>query len=201
MRRTLITQDQFKLEELSDSAQERAHEKYLQADNSYNWDAEFRDVLKWFESNFPVQRIDWSFSDYNVDYGRCELRPLNYDEIEDFTGQRLATWIWNNYGDELYTGKYFSKHTGGTSYKSRHSKITLDEACPTGYCIGYDLLQPIHDFLKKPDGRDLHELMNDCVLACVESAQRDWEDQNTFERFKENCEANEYIFDEEGNML
>ena len=131
------------------------------------------------------------------------------DHISELTGQRLATYIWNNYR-EIWKGKYYSSTTVPTGrttppmifYKFRHSKVLLEECCNlTGYCVDLDLLQPIFDFCKKPDSRTFENLMNDCLNDWITACKNDYEATKEYDYIIEEMEANEYLFTKDGNQF
>lgn len=197
-----MTVDVFKYSELSDKAKEKAWSKSL--GNFENpWSSENQDSLEAFEKIFPVKIKDWSYG------GRGEgvtFQMTCDDAIENLSGVRLATYIWNNYRRDIYKGKYYS--TGGEwingkyHYKSRHSNIQLEISFPfTGYCADHYLLDPLESFLKKPDTRNFRELLQDCFDNWVKLCSEDAEYQAGPEAFAENAEANEWEFDKDGNQI
>lgn len=128
---------------------------------------------------------------------------------EELSGQRLATYLWNNYRTDIYSAKYYSicnGHKGavGVNSKSRKSKIQFESGnCPlTGYSMDNHILTPMWEFIDKPDSRDFKELISDCFDAWVKGCNDDIDFQNSDEYIKDAIIANEYEFefDEDGNM-
>lgn len=206
-REITCTHQIYTLGELSETAQERAHSDYLSDGDHYGWAEENIEVLKWFTERFPVRVKDWEYGYQNSITWSFEHSDYDYDSdaIAALSGWRLAKYVWNNYRADIYTGKYYSatgkQIDGRYKYKSRHSKIIIEPACPTGYYVGYDILQPIHDFLKKPTSINFYELMYDCLNACVQSCGDGYESTRTFEYFREESEANAYEFRESGKRF
>lgn len=188
--------------ELSDKAKERAWLDSLQH-FEYAWADDNAASLKGFENTFPLKIKHWEYG------GRGE--GVNFemtcdDAVTLLTGQRLATYIWNNFRNDIYKGKFYSTSgnyvDGKYSYKSRHSKIILESSCPfTGYCMDDALLDEVFAFMEKPDSRNFEELMGDCFEAWVKACNDDADYQSSQPAFAESCEANEYEFDESGDML
>jgi len=210
MRTETIVRKIYTIDELSDDAKQRAYEDsiesfeyFLHGENMASLNAFagiFNIKIKNYSYGGNNSFIDWSFS--GVD-----------DEVVELKGFRLAKYIWNNYRRDLFKGKYFSlqskkefnPHYGvkyGT-YKSRHSKILLDNSCVlTGFYIDDDLLKPIYDFLNKPcTHTDMEYLIQDCVNCWLSSVQSDYEDQMSIEAFYDNAQANEWEFYSDGRML
>lgn len=192
---TLYTYD-----ELSDSAKEHARYDFISSE-PFN-DDELRSSLDAFESVFPIKIGKW-------EYGGCtpwiDFTFTADETIEELSGWRLATYIWNNYKDDIYKGKYYSKmRWEGDKYilKIRHSKIILEsQMCPfTGVCFDEDLLDPIWKFLKAPDDTTFIDLMKNCLDSWISAADKEWNYENSEEYFAEMCEANEWTFRENGEM-
>lgn len=203
-----ITTKLFTFEELSDEAKQKAIEQYRDRGYEPAWTEENRQTLEAFENVFPIKVSNWSYG------GRGEGVTFSIisDHIEEVSGQRLATYLWNNYGRDLFKGRYYStpmrscpvdkEHPAGLTYKKRYSKIMLDNSCVlTGYCLDDDILKPIYDFLNKPTkGITFSDLMEDCFDAWIKACNNDIEYQNSDEYITEHFHANEYEFEEDGTI-
>lgn len=215
-----ITIQAFEITELSERAKERAYSKWLEH-HEYFWAAENKDSLKKFAEIFPVKIRDWSYG------GRGEGVSYKFserDEIEEMSGWRLATYLWNNYRDTIYQRKYLQsfrrdnrifhpmvlqkvqkdRETGREYYWTTvTSNWRVDtQNCPlTGYCIDNSLLDPIWQFMEKPDNRTFKDLLDDCFDTWVKDCAEDAEYSSSMEMFIEDCETNEWSFDEKGRML
>lgn len=189
----------YALGDLSERAQERAHSNWAEHDD-YSWSGEAIGTLKKFAELHGITIRDWEFG--------YRAAPVRFDsnvseDVAEFTGFRLAKWIWNNWKHELYVGKYYSKtiSTSPFKYVSRRSRIQLEPAMPTGYCLDCNIRDAIYAFLAKPDNRNLDELLSECFHDWQKAIEDDMEYQSSFECFKESCKANGYEFDEDGNMV
>jgi hypothetical protein len=182
----------YKFDELSGDAKEKALEWARETD--YPWLDENKNSLDEFEKIFPVSVGRW-------EYGGCCWSYINFsmtceDEISELSGLRLAKYLWNNYSDELYTRKRYSKGA-----KFRYSRIILEADCVlTGYYMDEVILEPIYDFLKKPDGRTFQRLMKDCLDSWVSACNKDFEAYYDNESMEDFIRANEYEFDESGRF-
>jgi hypothetical protein len=200
MRTITTTTDVYTFAELSEESKEKAIENYRNKGYEPDWQSENIDTLNKFAEIFPVKIKNWEYGSYRGDGVSFEFTADS--DIEELTGQRLATYLWNNYKSYLYKGKYYSIHKNG-KYYSRHSKIQLEHSCVlTGYCMDDDILQPIYDFMSKPDKRtDFKELMADCFHAWIKACNEDIEYQNSDEHIKEELEINNYEFTENGEII
>lgn len=219
-----VTKNIYKFNELSEEGQQKAIEKWRETNwetGDYAWQSENRESMETFADIFPIKVTSWEYG------GRGEGVNFHFtsdeDAIEKLSGQRLATYLWNNYRDELYSKKYYGtlrltderyRHrriestqiTNQCENKGKwinhyHSAIQLEENCPlTGYAMDNALCQPIWDFIRKPDDRDFEDLLSDCFAEWIKYCNADIEDQNSDEYIKDTIEANDYEFTEDGEL-
>jgi len=192
----------------------------------------------WF--NKDVANVDYIYSDahetvkaffkhFPGSEGRNSWLDINTNNIDDnileLTGTRLATYIYNNFGDVLFKRKYL-KHgelvdvkkphhrmmkqreiTNNCSNKGKflisyYSNIQKETSCVlTGFCYDDDLLGPIYDFLKAPDNTNFEDLLNNCFEALRKSVDDEVEYRKSREAIEEDIEANEYTFLEDGTRF
>lgn len=196
-----------KFNELSETAQQKAIEKYRSNNTEIFWADENRESMEEFAKLFPITVKRWSYGD------RGEGVYFSFDEsdeIENLTGQRLATYIWNNYKDYIYSPKQYwicqGRHnTVGANAKHRDSKIFLYEEfyCPlTGYCMDNEIIAPLYEFMRKPcNSTNFKDLLQDCFDSWVRACDKDIDYQNSDEYITETIEANEYEFTVDGRMI
>lgn len=205
----------YKLDELSEKAQELAHHQYLVGEMEYPWAEKNRQSLQEFERIFPVKVKDW-------EYGCRSFINWSYEgdeEARELSGVRLLKFIYNNYYLHITKPKFLKSFDGempknisqidldirgkkGASghYYNVYSKLWR-ETDLTGYCMDYALLKPIEDFMKNPSDRVTFEgLLGDCLESWVSECEKDYEYACSFEAFKETAEANEWEFLENGEM-
>lgn len=108
--------------------------------------------------------------------------------FKDLTGQRLATYIWNNLKDKIFSRKYYDHLKTGrqifhpcveskklSSIPDRwsnayYSRITLIKDCPlTGTIWDNCLLYPIYEFLEHPDERNLQNLIEEAMDNLIDA--------------------------------
>lgn len=194
----------YSFDELSEEAKQKAIEN--NRPEEIFWADENRQSMEAFADLFPIKVTNWSYGNQGegVDfYFTCE------DEIENLSGQRLATYIWNNYRKDLYTYKQYwrcGEHFNCVGANSKHttSKIFLDEfGCPfTGYCMDNEIIAPLFAFMRKPDANTTFEdLLNDCFSAWIKACNNDIEFQNSDDQIIETIKSNEYEFDENGYQI
>lgn len=201
----------YKFNELNEAAKEKAVRNYINngnIDSSYIYD-EAHETVKSFHNVFGTREDSRSWLE-------CDCSRIG-DDILSLKGLRLRTYIINNFWDDLFKGKYFSLWSkpeksykyykeGYPVLKYRYSKVIFDNTC-TGVCYDMSLLQPIYDFLKykdKPDYysyMDFETLMNDCFSSLEKDIESEIDYQSSFEAVKEQIEANEYEFTQDGRMF
>jgi len=182
----------YSFDELSEEAKERAIDQ-LRPDYNF-WQGENQDTLKKFCQIFPVK------------LGRNSFQFIG--DHENMSGQRLATYIWNNYRNEIYEPKQYwicqgRPNTVGANSKHRNSKVFLyDEfACSlTGFYMDNLILAPIFDFMRKPDNRDFEQLMDECFSAWQKGCEDDFDFQRSDEQVIETIKSNDYLFTETGKL-
>jgi len=185
----------YSLEELDEAGQEKAFNDYCSENDYYNNDDNEK-TLDAFTNIIPIEINDFEYGNYRP-YVNFNLDVEDY--IEDLKGQRLATYIYNNYYDSFITGKIFYKNN-----KMRISKIIKDpeDVDLTGYCLDYDILDPILKFLKKPDENiTFNDLVEKCLDSWVNASNADYEYCFSMEAFKELSEANDYEYKINGEFV
>lgn len=209
-----IEKNIYTFNELSESAKDKALENY-QNNNDWFWGDEALNTLKKFADMLNIRVGNYSIDAYGHSYINFSF-PYSNNNIDELSNVRLLSYLWNNYKSDLYKGKYYTvksnkavKHNRVTSkilrdgkiFNAYYSAITLDNCCPlTGVYFDDDILQPIFEFMDKPDNRTFEELINDCMDSFIESCIADIEYNDSMECFAESCKANNYEFDEYGNM-
>tara|TARA_R100000008_G_C3576039_1_gene165338 strand:- start:953 stop:1540 length:588 start_codon:yes stop_codon:yes gene_type:complete len=187
----------LKFSELSEEAKQKAHENYI-TKGMIDFDIEEnRKSLNEFEKYFPIKIKDWEYGYRN--FINWEMDYLD-NEILELKGNRLRTYLINNYMDGLEKPKtYYSKNYK----KKRKSKIQKSIDCPfTGFYLDNEILQPIFNFIKNPDKyQDLESIMNDCLNEWISICNANIEYQESSEYFEEMVEANEYEFLENGDLI
>lgn len=191
----------FRYEELSEEAKQKAYLAWLAGQDRSLCSDEFRNTLCKFEKNFPVKVCDWKVDDCTF-YHRFVID--DDDGIENVSGIRLTTYLWNNYTHAITKGKYYSKtiSTSPFQYISRRSKVmTSIEDCPlTGVCWDYEILQPIIDCLTyKKIYNDAEELFQDCLDNFFGAWQGQLEYESSQEFFEEEVEANDWQYNADGS--
>lgn len=194
MRTVTRTYELFTFNELSDPAKEEAYRNWLCTFN-YAWDKENRDTLKSFCDIFKVKCNEWQYDRWNYHY---RFSTLLEDEVENLSGQRLATYLWNNYRSQIYQGKYYYKNG-----ISRHSHIFLRQDCVlTGYYLDEEILAPIYAHIHKPNpSRTFLELIDMCLDSFFNACRDDYDGCQSIEGFQAEAEANEWEFLSDGNIF
>jgi len=114
MRTVTRTYEVFPIEELNTAAQEKAYHNWLE-NGDYAWASENRETLEAFCDIFNVDCRFWEYDAYSHNFHYSTRHSGN---IESLKGQRLATYITNNYWATLYPPKQYWKNG-----KKRESRI------------------------------------------------------------------------------
>lgn len=194
----------YKFSELNETAKQKAIEKRRNdGDLYYFWDEHEASLLE-FGKIFPINITNYSAG------GRGEGVSFNFysdHNIEELTGQRLATYIWNNYKSYLFKGKYYSKFRGEfrtPEFKNfiRRSKILLENDCVmTGCCTDENILGPVYRFLEKPTNDSFYDLIEDCFNEWIKGYNQEVNYRNSDECIEEDLIANEYEFTQDGKQF
>ena len=190
----------YTIDELSDEAKEKAHFDYLSSDIHYCWSENNKATLDAFCNIFPIKVTNWSYGDRNYINSTMETADSDTEKIYyDITGIRLLKYIVNNYWHDLFKPKYLGRIKG----KLKYSRCQFSRCCVlTGYCIDDDILQPIHDFLKRPDeNMTFEDLLKECLECWVAACNDDYESCCSLDYFIDAAQANECEYDEYGNMV
>jgi len=194
----------YSFEELSEKAKQTAHENYLYKGDYFVYDSELRATLNAFEKAFNVQ---FSFDGYD----NATIRRYGYEyeyagEIDD--PQRVATFMYNNFGAGVEKGKCYSTFgkwiDGKYNFKSRYSRITKElDNCPlTGDGYDYDILKPFIDCIER---REQFSSVDDVLLACVNNWIKAWNNEEEYcsslEFFAGMAAANDWYFLVDGRVV
>lgn len=190
----------YRFEELDQEAQEKAVEDYLNEGDFYHWGDDDRETLKAFTDAFPVEVTDWEYGYHN--YINYRLGYPTHPDVWEFTGVRLLKYLINNHWRDLFKPKFIGHLKGREKFTPVYSKCQWDNCCVlTGYCVDDDTLQPLYDFLKKPDEHTtLEDLLYDCLQSWVYACRGEYEACQSFENVAEILSINEYWFTENGEF-
>lgn len=206
----------YQFSELSEDAKQKAI-NYFRESNNNDQPWYIDDANNTFEKFAELFNIDWRNIDYSEPY-RNNYSIKFDDYILCLSGQRLAKYIWNNYKKDLFKRKYLKHFDGhkkhkniinhtakqtGNKYCFYYSSLKTENSCVlTGVCYDEDILKPIYEFLEKPNEKiDFETLLNDCIYSLCHSVSSEIEYNDSDEAIVETIEANEYDFDEEGNLM
>ena len=197
----------YSFEELSAEAQKRALEaaREVECECGNPWDGEIRGTWEALEKLFNV----------TAEYDRglaVNFSKWYYDEARELTGKRAMAYLWNNFGNEIFKGKYYSTRgtwiDGKYNYKCRHSKCILEYSCPlTGWCYDMDALDGMVDFMRgkmsawEYKNTSVEDLIRDCFYDLAKTAEREEEYRLSDEGLKELIEANDWEYLEDGRQF
>ena len=185
-----VTIKLYDLEDLTEKAQKIAYEKWM-CNFEYFWHSENMDTLKEFSKIFGIEVNEFEYDQFNYWY-RFNVRE---EFPENMRGDRLVKYIQNNFMWILSKPKVYAKNG-----KKRISRIFREAKDLTGFYLDSAIISPILDFIKSPKNIGFEELINECLDAFFKACRDDFAYCCSFEAFKEQCEANEYLFEESGEM-
>jgi hypothetical protein len=141
------------------------------------------------------------------------------DNILNLTGNRLRTYILNNYEYAIYKRKFlgsskneecnlrphrmkkFNKNHKGNTYCFYFSNIQETTDCTlTGMCYDHSILNPIYDFIRKPRNISFKQLLNECFDNLKTDIEEEIYYKNSDECIKEEIIENEYEFYKNGKI-
>lgn len=204
---TTVTNKGYKYEQLSDEAKSNVR-SWLNGDNLY-WEDYFQEdlasfineKLKSYNATSNDLKIDWdgydrctidlkkgrsywpAFDTILVDCAKQVLKDLPTFK-EDPT--LLEDWAREAASDMYYSGGYFETYSG------------LNDI--DGY-DGYGLSYKISDLCTEAYEEKIKPILEDVSRDCTNFAEKQEEYFYSDEYAKETCDANEYLFDEDGNIL
>ncbi len=214
----------YEFDELSDEAKQKAingqRDFELQTENP--WADEWRDTLHEIEKLFDIEVDFDSYNRHSISWRKWWNKEYG-EEMLNLSGNRALSFLWNNYGRDIYKGKYYSCHdrweNGKYHYVSRRSKCTLVSGdCPlTGVCYDNDALDPMWNFLegKSPDEKPMviqhqfkyrfenwtvKDIIEDCVDSLCDAWEREEEYRLSDEGLVESIESNGYEYYEDGTL-
>lgn len=197
MMRTVETKV-YEFYELSEGAQHKAFEEWLNY-AEYPYFDEFNETVEQFQEMLNG-RVQVSWMDYYI-------RKISYnsyfdEEVENLSGVRLAKYLWNNYGDLIFRGQYYSSNNNpNRELKMRRSKVRFKYECPlTGCYTDHCLLDPMVEFMRKPRlDVTMIDLLEECFDTFIREMRTNIEEWFCIEVFNDECEANGWEFYENGD--
>jgi hypothetical protein len=195
----------YKLDELSEEAQEKAFKEFCESEREFiNEISDNIGTLDEFEKVFPIKIKEWQYDEYgtkNISFKFDYQTSETY--LEDLSGIRLMKYIQNNYGHHLISKKTYYSEGNIMLEKKRVSRILyINDGCPlTGSIYDITILEPIFKFLKNPlPNMTFEKLMKACLNAWLDASIEEMKYILSLENFKEVCASEDYEFLESGEM-
>ena len=178
--------DIYEVNELSNEARNRAYNNWLSNSCYYPYESDDNNTLDEFIRLFNIRLNNYNFS----------FESLNDEEIDEFSGLRLYKYLINNYWRCLFKHKIYYHKDYFTNGKKRLSNIFYTNDCVlTGVCSDEAILEPIYNFLKKPNEyTNFLSLMRECLDSFFKYCSSCIEDYESEENFIEICKENDYTF-------
>lgn len=188
----------YKFDELPEDVKQTVVENW-RIDDEFFWSSEWRETLEKFCNVFTVDVRDWEVNLWGnsfIDIEDNQLTECDYwaHGQKEITGIRLWKYLKNN--------GYENTWNFGTPKKDR--RTIYEDYCLTGYCGDHWILEPLIKFMKKPYDFDesitFYELIKLCCESWLNGYLKDLEYWCSEECIKEDIQANEYEFTEDGKI-
>ena len=166
----------YKFSELSDKAKQKAKDDYA-AIFGYNWSEEALESLKALASHF-----DGSLKDYSIDWFGGSYSYAKFDIPDEMTKTEIKKRLkqLGSYNKKTLKGHGDCKLTG----------VFTDEAAIDGF------REAFHE-----GETDLQKLLEEAFDSLLKECQKDCEASYEDEQFSETCEANDWEFYENGELV
>lgn len=188
----------YKIDELPEKGKKIALQYFRDgnAENGYQWDTENEKSLYSFLDLFESRIV----KHYIVKHSNSNLGSLS--------GLALHKYLWNKFEDKIFHQKQYwicdgHRNAVGLNAKMRESKIFKASSCPlTGYCMDNELLEPIIEFMHKPDKHTtFNDLLTRCLSKYLAAVEKDREFQDSEEQIIEVANSNNYEFTADGSIF
>lgn len=182
----------YQFDELSENVKQRLIEKEYE-----NFEFAFY-VDEWANTVKAISRLIGGRYDYKIGlWGYSYLTFVDYQTPEEEVyGNRAVAWLYNNWMQYTYEGKYYSKNG-----KHKHSKIIKDTDCVfTGICYDCNFWETFNLFKEEvKKGKEL--TVSDFIAMLEEALTHDIVDElealTSEEGLTEYLSQNEYYEDGE----
>lgn len=195
----------FKIRELSTKAAERAHNKWVE---HYDWDPMWRiddmrshlEVTYEFTMGEPFYSLSYSQGDYASFNGWMYLDVFMKQHGFDVKYPALYIDV------EQWRGRLHVDRGGRRSSADISFNYSTGNTFPAG--VFKDLDEATWDALVEQQFDEAHDEMHDAAVDWVRGLEREFYDylrdayewEMSMETFIEACDANEFVFNEEGEM-
>jgi hypothetical protein len=216
----LIVTPAYELSELSHEAKNKAYTDFY---NNNQYDFELIDIKETLNAFCDIFNISWKKFDF-TQYCSIDYVLHLKEDILNLKGKRLISYLWNNYRNDLFKGKYLKSKTFEAIPATKHkyqsfklsrrndnkyywctyrSNINLEaEAVLTGNYLDMDILEPIYKILREYDPyTTFEELMDKCLNNYLSQCNINYEYYYSFDNFAEISEINEYRYNEQGKLI
>ena len=203
----------YKFTELNPNAQEVAIQKQREdLDFQYIWD-EARETVEKFNNIFGVTESNRNWLEFrtsNIENNFLALSGLRLRKyiINNFWGDLFTRKFYNSFGDNKVVrhpcvkNNFYNMDKGARVNSSNfyYSRIQFNTDCPlTGVTYDLDILEPIYDFLLKPDNSNFEDLLNQCFASLKKSIDNEIEYQESDEAIREYLKEQDLNYTKDGN--
>lgn len=185
----------YKFNELPDDIKQRARDKWRDMySTDIHWQAEIFESLKTLFDTANIRMLD-----YQLGLQRSFIKHDLDSNVAELSGARALAWLENNLFCKLRVtrAQYLKNRKDNFRYGYRIGKI---KDCPlTGYCADDDFIDDLLNNVKS--GNTLGDSFRWLADKYESILQGEYDYQNSDEYIDEHLEANEYEFDESGDLV
>lgn len=203
-----ITIQVYKFEELSEEAKNKARNWWRESGDD-DW-SDYETSLKAISEHMDA-RYDYAVSAYG--YSHVDIKVNLDSDVEELSGVRALTWVWNNWISPTLKGKYYGKfvpcekseeHPNGMEHKKYYSKATQKFDCNfTGMAMDMNFWEAWEYAKNEVRAGNFFDVM-DFVKELESRFCKEWvqemEYRNSDEYIDEEICCNEYEFYEDGSV-
>ena len=205
----------YSYNELSEKSKEKVKNELI--NSGYFYEHIFSDAANTLEKFCKIFNIKY----YNIDF--LELYRNNYklvhkENVLNFHGPRLVSYLWNNYSTEIFKPKFignlktneYIKHNRIKSplepnkqnnrFNPYFSGCQISSDCPlTGVCYDYDILEPLIKVMLCIDlNTTFEDVLNNCINDLCSAIEKEYNYYCSEDGINEYFEFNERQFLENG---
>jgi len=171
----------YNLEELEESAQQKAYEDHMR-------------YFEYFGHDDNVASLNAFCDLFNIEVTKFEYGSQNFIDAE-YSDTRILSGTENWYYQPEMEGVRFWKFLNNNDVLP-----DLSGNCPfTGVWIDEELLDPLREFIKRPNlHQEWGELLRECLECWIQACRVDYECAISVEMFIESSQVNEWTYEANG---
>jgi hypothetical protein len=217
-----ISVNLYSFSELSEKAQKKLIQQRRRLEENDSQPFYVDEACKTLEEFCDIFNVKYRNIDFMAPY-RNEYTFDQNDNVRELRGHRLAKYIWNNFGNQIFKKKYYGSLSGVQDKKVEHKRLksnfinsgpnkgkfghyyysaitVTNDGCPlTGVYYDCEILDPMIKFLDNPTDRyDFSDIIENCISSLCEAVQKEYEYRCSDECIKEELSDDGQMYLEDG---